>query len=183
MHHGEATTGPASRERAATSWPDFDLERTSVRVVLLDPTDRLLLFRTVDPLMARIGTWWELPGGGMEPGETIIDTAVREVAEETGFGLAADQIEVETGGRARWRRNVTYLRRGVRTLQHEFVVVARIGAPAPDPDHAGRTPEELQDYVGHRWWSAAEVVAAGGSGSGSSRGGCRSCWPPSSPDT
>ena len=145
MHHSAARSGPAGPARASTtSWPDFDLERTSVRVVLLDPADRLLLFATIDSLMVQSGMWWELPGGGMEPGETIVDTAVREVAEETGLVLAADRIEVETGGRARWRRNVTYLRRGVRTLQHEYVVVARIDEPAPDLDRAGRTPEELR---------------------------------------
>lgn len=28
---------------------------------------------------------WSIPGGGMEPGETIRETAIREVREETGF--------------------------------------------------------------------------------------------------
>ena len=155
---------PASRERAATSWPDFDLERTSVRVVLLDPTDRLLLFRTVDPLMARIGTWWELPGGGMESRRRpIIDTAVREVAEETGFRLAADQIEVETGGRARWRRNVTYLRRGSgRCSTISSWSPDRRAGPGSGPRRS--YPRGAAGLAGHRWWSAAEVVAAGGSG-------------------
>ncbi len=34
---------------------------------------------------------WALPGGGHEPGETIAQTVVREVKEETGY-----DVEVET---------------------------------------------------------------------------------------
>ncbi|MEO6822086.1 MAG: NUDIX domain-containing protein [Candidatus Nanopelagicales bacterium] len=142
-----------------TTWPDFDVERTSVRVVLLDPGGRLLLFATVDPTMPETGTWWELPGGGMEPGETVAQTAVREIAEETGFALTVEQVEP-----TRWRRSTTYLRRHVRTLQHEHVVVARLDRAAPGPEAAGRTPQELQEYVGHRWWSPARVRRAGAAG-------------------
>ena len=71
-----------------TAWPAYDVERTSVRVVLLDDDDRLLLFRTVDPTMPEIGEWWELPGGGIEPGESYAETAVREICEEPGFEVS-----------------------------------------------------------------------------------------------
>ena len=60
-----------------------------------------------------------------------------------------------------WRRDSTYLRRGAGPA-------ARVRRGRPDrragagPDHAGRTPEELQEYVGHRWWNVADLVAAGG---------------------
>lgn len=140
-----------------TAWPAYDVERSSVRVVLLDDDDRLLLFRTVDPTMPETGEWWELPGGGVEPGETVVDTALREVAEETGFRLDPAVVGAPT-----WRRDSTYVRRHRRTWQHEVVVTARVAGRAPEPAREGRTEEELEEYVGHRWWSVADVVAADG---------------------
>jgi 8-oxo-dGTP pyrophosphatase MutT (NUDIX family) len=138
-----------------TAWPAFDVERSSVRVVLLDADDRLLLFRTVDLTMPEVGQWWELPGGGVEGIESPAETAVRELAEETGLVLPVSAVEGP-----RWRRDTTYCHRHVRVLQHEVVVVARVAEPAPALRSEGRTPEELDAYVGHRWWTLAEVEAA-----------------------
>lgn len=138
-----------------TVWPGFDVERTSVRVVLRDGDGHVLLFRTLDPTMPEIGQWWELPGGGMEPGEDVVATALREVAEETGLMLRPADVSTPT-----WRRSATYVRRHVRTLQHEVVVGAHVDAAAPALSGAGRTPEERQEYVGHRWWPVEEVAAS-----------------------
>ncbi|WP_337059764.1 NUDIX hydrolase [Kineococcus sp. G2] len=35
---------------------------------------------------------WSIPGGGMEPGESIKDTAVREAREETGYDIEVDRL-------------------------------------------------------------------------------------------
>ena len=35
---------------------------------------------------------WSIPGGGMEPGELIVDTARREAREETGYDIAIDRL-------------------------------------------------------------------------------------------
>ena len=43
---------------------------------------------------------WSLPGGGVEPGETIRDTVQREVREETG-------LEVDVGLVAGYREEIT----------------------------------------------------------------------------
>jgi 8-oxo-dGTP pyrophosphatase MutT (NUDIX family) len=130
----------------------YDVERTSVRVVLRDEDGAVLLFRTVDPVMPETGTWWELPGGGVEPGESTAETAVREVREETGFVLAPDDVSPPS-----WSRDATYLRRRRRYLQHEVVVHASVPGRAPEPSTEGRTEVELLEYVGHRWWTVAEI--------------------------
>src|SRR5258708_16233116 len=57
----------------------------STTAVMTDDQDRIVLIRRRD------NDLWALPGGGMELGESIIDTAVREVKEETG-------LEVEVTG-------------------------------------------------------------------------------------
>ena len=51
----------------------------STTAVVQDEERRIVLVRRKD------NDLWALPGGGMEPGESIEDTVVREVLEETGL--------------------------------------------------------------------------------------------------
>lgn len=55
--------------------------RLGVGVVIRDQTNRLLLERRSDC------GWWGLPGGSLEVGESVTQTAVREVKEETGLEI------------------------------------------------------------------------------------------------
>lgn len=57
----------------------------SVVAVVQDQDGRVLMIHKTD------NNLWALPGGGHEPGESIADTVVREVKEETGY-----DVEVET---------------------------------------------------------------------------------------
>jgi 8-oxo-dGTP pyrophosphatase MutT (NUDIX family) len=55
--------------------------RESARLVVLDQHNRIFLFRHQDSLR----TYWVTPGGGVEPGESWKEAALRELAEETGI--------------------------------------------------------------------------------------------------
>ena len=48
-------------------------------VLVMDQQSRLLLMQRTDNGL------WGLPGGGMEPGESLEETAIRETKEETGL--------------------------------------------------------------------------------------------------
>jgi 8-oxo-dGTP pyrophosphatase MutT (NUDIX family) len=54
--------------------------RFGARVLVLDPHDRMLLIHARDP-DEPASEWWELPGGGIDPGETPQAAASRELAE------------------------------------------------------------------------------------------------------
>jgi 8-oxo-dGTP pyrophosphatase MutT (NUDIX family) len=129
----------------------YDLERDAVRVVLADASGRVLLFHVLTPEQAPDG-WWELPGGGIDPGETYLEAAVREIREET--GLVLDPARV---GPPAWRRDSTWRSRGKRRLQHEVVVLARVPQDKPVIVDGGRTLEEIEDYVDARWWPVDEI--------------------------
>jgi NUDIX domain len=54
--------------------------------IVLDEAGRILLHKRTD------NEYWSIPGGAMEPGETIAETIVREVREETGIEASVEKL-------------------------------------------------------------------------------------------
>ena len=60
--------------------------RVGVGVVIRGPGETILLEKRRDC------GWWGLPGGKVEPGESLVDAAVREVREETGLAVEVTHL-------------------------------------------------------------------------------------------
>lgn len=131
------------------------IEREVVRAVVLDARESVLLLRTRDPTAPERGTWWELPGGGLEAGETYLEAVLRELAEETGLVAGREQV-----GPPSWHRRATFRYRGERRLNNEVIVVVRLAQTAPAIDGAGRVDFEDEDYYDFGWLPVAAVAAS-----------------------
>lgn len=129
------------------------IERDAVRVVVLDRDGRVLLLDAGDSTNPYTGQVWELPGGGIERGETYQTAVVRELAEETGITITEAMVS-----RPRWRRVASYRYRGMRRVQHEVVAAVQLTASCPPVSAAGRGPDERQDLRGAAWWLMRDII-------------------------
>jgi 8-oxo-dGTP pyrophosphatase MutT (NUDIX family) len=136
--------------------------RTSARVVLLDERRAVLLFCGSDPAQPDgndepAPRWWFTVGGAAQPGETLAEAAVRELAEETGLRVEpADMIGPV------WRRDAVIDFNGSVIRSEEMFFVHRTSRF--EPSASGRTALERRYIHGHRWCDETiidELVAAG----------------------
>lgn len=132
------------------------VQREAVRLVVVDAEDRILLLQVQDATNPQFGTAWELPGGGMEAGETYTQAALRELREETGLEVAPENIVLPS-----WRRQVSYTYRGVRWQQDERILAVRVGEASPAIADSFRQGAEKDDVLDARWWSLQQISASG----------------------
>jgi 8-oxo-dGTP pyrophosphatase MutT (NUDIX family) len=125
------------------------LPRLAARAVIIDDFGRTLLFRIHAPAEpSRV--FWITPGGGLEPGETELDTLRRELFEET--GLTACDI-----GPCVWLRDQSFTWGERRLRQREAYYLVRCRPFAVD---TSRHQAEERDYLQRfRWFSLDELLA------------------------
>ncbi|HEX3590178.1 MAG TPA: NUDIX domain-containing protein [Pseudonocardiaceae bacterium] len=126
--------------------------RRSARIILADPAGRVLLFHGTDP--GRPGaSFWFTPGGGVEDGEDLRATAVRELKEETGLGTTEDRLVGPT-----WIRRVSFpFDSGFYHGEEWFFLARATQADTELVSYVGFTDEETEIIDQHRWWTHREL--------------------------
>jgi len=128
----------------------FVLRRQAARVICFDPDGRLLLIHSTDPADASKPAWWELPGGGIDAGESPEATCARELREEVGMAT----VDV---GPCVWTQRAQFTFAGWDFDQTERIHVATSDGRTDLPTHLEAF--EAMAFGGHRWWDVDEFMA------------------------
>lgn len=131
----------------------FTLRRTAARVVLLAADGRVLLLRGSDPADAAKGWWWEIPGGGIDGGETTAQAAQRELREEAGV------LDAEVGPIV-WVQRSRFRFGGFHFDQFEHIHVAWCDAVTETWQPHGLEALEQLAFSGQRWWTVDDLLAS-----------------------
>jgi ADP-ribose pyrophosphatase YjhB (NUDIX family) len=121
--------------------------RPAGRVIVLDPDDRVLLFRYDEG--PPNGRHWCTPGGGLNDGEDYLAGARRELTEETGWTDVAVGQEV-----FEWTLTMEYDGEIVR--QHERFFLARVPVARRGLGEVAAM-HDSDGIAAWHWWTLAEM--------------------------
>jgi ADP-ribose pyrophosphatase YjhB (NUDIX family) len=124
--------------------------REAVRALVLDPDERVLLVRMVNPRTEE--EWWIMPGGGVDAGEDYETALRRELLEEAGL----EDVEL---GPVVWTRREVFPWADYTLDQSEQIVLVRVPAFEPRPQ-LGAAQLAAEGVHGLRWWTLDELEAA-----------------------
>lgn len=123
--------------------------RPAVRVVCFDAGGRVLMLHWRDPHDGHL--LWEPPGGGIDPGETPLQAARRELSEETGLDPAAiDDRFVPVARDTVWK--------GKRFVGDEQFFPAYFRTSRPVVSRAGLLPYEESSLIGSQWVACGDLT-------------------------
>jgi ADP-ribose pyrophosphatase YjhB (NUDIX family) len=127
-------------------------ERPTVRALLIRPDKRLLLIRYEDPrVLQKFRHFWATVGGAMEPNETVEQSALREIEEETGL------TDVKLGPVVWYGEPVIPI--NDEPIQfREYYIVAHVGdAPLSEEKWTDLERATIREM---RWWTPEEILAS-----------------------
>jgi 8-oxo-dGTP pyrophosphatase MutT (NUDIX family) len=128
-------------------------ERPSSRLLVIDPSDCVLLFKfehKQGPLAGQ--RFWATPGGALDPGESYVQAARRELLEETGLAVEDPGPEVH-------QRIVTFqMPDGDLVCADERFFLIRVEGALISTERWTDLEREVMGT--HRWWSAVELLSA-----------------------
>lgn len=135
---------------AASTGLTVDTTRTTARIVLFDEQDRTLLMRGNDPKTPDISFWFTV-GGGVDPGESLRDAAVRELYEETGHKADPDSLRGPI-----WRRVAVFPFDGDLIRSEELFFALRVRGY--EPHATNLTTIERRSITGNKWCTVDDIV-------------------------
>ena len=135
---------------------DHVKHRETARIMLLNGDGELLMMNTHWDPGTGLPPRWLTPGGGIDPGESILEAAVRELFEETGLEVSPEALgELVTSipfkmvwANGQYETGIAHFYK--LTLADDFSL-----------SDANWTNDEHRDVIEWRWWEPRALIASG----------------------